>query len=270
MRRSMCFILGFFFVLGGTTGCGIFDSSSVEENELPVPSPEAIPNEVVTQKENIEVMAAEQAAEQKEMPSSPALCLPEAAKTMAHAYLASFQFTEGTTSLPIDASSPFSKYVQENQKMFAKEGAATRCAAALGRHITSLGQDTYKDPKKMSDNITSKWGGQAAEIAAQSASDVQSSGAEMFELGQELQWLANVLPDVAAGNYTTFNAADSQTRMRMKDAQPAPDAISKKSPQKPQKAGTPEMAKTMDSPMHQMGPMVENQLVILAGTLPKQ
>ena len=188
-------------------------------------------------------------------------CTDIAANALARAYGLAIPISGDTFSLIIDESSPLTKYVRSNRALFTRGGSSVRCAAAVGRHVVSLGPETLRSNQDIYDAVERRWGGHAPDIAASAALELRNQGSDMYSLGDELMWLAQVLPDVVESNYSSFNAANSQARQTLKQYLSLFDTMLGM-------AGDRELFRQVfNQTKEQYGPYTENALIILASAL---
>jgi hypothetical protein len=196
-------------------------------------------------------------------PQSEFPCTDIAANAVARAYGLAIPVEGGTFSFIINESSPLTKYVLSHRRLFKRGGYAIRCAAALGQHVVSLGMETLRSNRDIYEGVSRRWGGQAPDIAASAALELKNQGSDMYSLGSELIWLAEVLPNVTESNYSSFNTADSESRRTLKQYLPLFDTTLGMS-------GDRELYKQVLSQTKvQYGPNTENALIILASALPR-
>jgi hypothetical protein len=267
MKQFTCFVLiCCCMVLGGIAGCGLLDRGSPEESDQSATPAKTVKGEVITEddaivirdKEDAEAKAAAQQARK-----TPA-CTYESAQAVARAYLLSMPVKDESIALSLTDESPLSKFVAENKALFVKDGPAIKCIAALGEQITALGENSYDSSNTMHRAIMSKWGGKSPEAAANAADTVQSHGASMYQLGQEMRWLSNVLPSIVDGEYVAFNRADSPLRHHLDQIRQKVDV----SAETIRPAISAEMEDVLNDTLNQYGPALEDEIVTLAGTLP--
>ena len=85
----------------------------------------------------------------------------------------------------------------------------------------------------------------------------------MYTMGEEMQWLAKVLPDVAEGNFNSFNAADSSSRTALRQAEQTM-AASEKNRNKMVNENLKDM---LNNTANQYLDSLEQDIIMLAGTL---
>jgi hypothetical protein len=190
-------------------------------------------------------------------------CTDIAANALARAYRLAMPIDRGSFTFTIDESSPLAAYVRDHRALFKRDGAAVRCATALGRHVVSLGVKTLRNRQDVYDGVMNGWGGQSPDIAASVALELINQGADMYALGNELIWLAQVLPDVTKSRYDSFNQADSETRQTLKQYIPLFDTAIGVSRDREL------YRQILSQTREQFGPNTENALIILASALPR-
>lgn len=213
--------------------------------------------------------AEEQAlqSEREQAPPTPAParsespCSEKAAQAIARAYLLSIPIVEGRFALEIDGQSALTRFVQANRELFSRIGAAVVCARFLSPRVSAQGASNYD--RHAGDRVIEQWGADAPEIAGEVARDVQrdvNAGAQsQMMLGQELAWLAEVLPAVADGNLAPYNAARSPSRILMREQMPAIAMLEQIDPNAARL-----MRAEMQKAMTQYGPAFEQQIIAMA------
>jgi hypothetical protein len=85
------------------------------------------------------------------------------------------------------------------------------------------------------------------------ANSLQSGNLDMLRMGQELVWLANVLPAAADGNWTLFDTTGTYLRTTYRQMKPFMDEMS-----------DPEVRAIVQNVRGQYEPIVEDQIMWLA------
>lgn len=145
-------------------------------------------------------------------------CAEDASVRMARAYLLSAPISNGSLAAYIDHESELTQYVKANLPYFKTAGASTRCASAFSQRLLSAGVQA-SDPAAGNVAIE-RWGAQAPEIAVDAARQISSSGGNLLAMALELQWLAEVLPSVAAGDLRPFNTTGTVLRKQVRAIMP--------------------------------------------------
>jgi hypothetical protein len=112
--------------------------------------------------------------------------------------------------------------MQSNRGYFAQGGGAIRCMQSLG---TALVQGGLGRSRELSGpSATERFGGSMPEGLSHLPGEVDRSmrnyGSDMVTMGQELIWLANVLPAAAQGDYIPYNTTGTETRRMISQIQP--------------------------------------------------
>ncbi|MBN2526817.1 MAG: hypothetical protein JXR76_10515 [Deltaproteobacteria bacterium] len=214
MKKITCLVFGCCcMVLGGIVGCGLKERSSSEKGKSSTSN--APRGQVITEDENIVIRPkAEVDQEEKGL----AACPSHVARAVADAYLKSAPISAEKLKLEISKDSSLVTYVDAHKGLFSENGPAVECARHLGQRVVALGESAFSTSEEMHKTMVHKWGGAAPGTAADAADNVQSRGASMYVLGQELLWLAEVLPGVAAGNLAQFNEGNSPMRRQLQNA----------------------------------------------------
>lgn len=96
------------------------------------------------------------------------------------------------------------------------------------------------------------------DLPGQVDASMRSYGSDMFAMGQELLWLANVLPAAAQGNYTPYNTTGTDTRRMMHQVLPMYQMLCQMDPSSCQ---------IMLGVFREMTPQIEQQIYFLARQL---
>ena len=95
-------------------------------------------------------------------------------------------------------------------------------------------------------------------LPGQVDASMRSYGSDMFAMGQELLWLANVLPAAAQGNYTSYNMTGTATRRMMNQVAPMYKMMCNMDPS---------ICEMMLGMLREMAPQIEQQVYVLARRL---
>lgn len=117
---------------------------------------------------------------------------------------------------PFADESVLYKMVQENKALFSANSSVIACARKLGNRLVSAGLKSY-DPKAADRAARS---GGPAELVPDVARELNAFSLEASALGQELNWLAGVLPAMAAGDMVPFNTTASPQRAQIRQLLP--------------------------------------------------
>jgi hypothetical protein len=100
-------------------------------------------------------------------------------------------------------------FVASNTAPFQAGGAAVRCARALGEALVAGAIQTY-DPNEMRrmDELDAEIGAMGISPGARQA----PMSAQLYSMGRDLGWLAEVLPSAASGNYGPYRNPTSYER----------------------------------------------------------
>lgn len=89
-------------------------------------------------------------------------------------------------------------YVDQNRAHFVTDGDAIRCARVLSQALVTGGHRAY-DPNWERSQSALRSG--MASVGMSPGSYEASPSAQLYAMGQQISWLARVLPSAAAGNY---------------------------------------------------------------------
>lgn len=185
--------------------------------------------------------------------NNPAMACDEASsRLVAKAYVLTIPLLNRANELiPI---------MQSNQAHFSQGGSAIRCMQNLGAALVQGG--LAQNNQFGGNTATERFGGQMppglAHLPGQVDNSMQSYGSDMFTMGQELRWLANVLPAAAQGNYVPYNTTGTQTRRTMNQVLPIYQMLCQMDPS---------ICQMMLGMLGEMTPQVEQQIYLFARQL---
>jgi hypothetical protein len=108
--------------------------------------------------------------------------------------------------------------VQSNRVYFSRGGASIRCMQRLGVALTNVGLSQFQ--QNQGNSATDQFAGSMPEGLEHLPGEVSDSlnrySSDIFTMGQELNWLAEVLPSVVQGNYVPYNATGTETRQTLR------------------------------------------------------
>lgn len=148
-------------------------------------------------------------------------------------------------------------YVQQNKAYFVQDGQAIKCATVLGQYLFNQGILTF-------DEHASERAGRYAvnmEQYHQLEADINRGSIDLALQGEELLWLAQVLPEAAEGNWGPY--LSTGTMMRQQGRQVVGPLIIQMINQG---LMDPMVFAQMEAEIKAMAPTVEDQYVILALT----
>ncbi|MEW8252582.1 MAG: hypothetical protein AB2740_20275 [Candidatus Thiodiazotropha sp.] len=126
-------------------------------------------------------------------------CTQAAAESLAKLYWWSWPITMEPDE--------FIRTAQANSSALTSDSNIVRCAAILGPRLVNLGINAY-DPKAYERAM----GAGPAELAPRVADSLNSTSFEYYRIGNEIAWLARVLPLFATGRTEPY--AESTLRMQ--------------------------------------------------------
>lgn len=113
--------------------------------------------------------------------------------------------------------------MQSNQGFFASNGGAIQCMRRLGNALVQAGLAAGLEQRN-SRSATERFGGEMPEgledLPGEVDASMNSYSSDAVVMGQELLWLARVLPDAARGNYAPYNNSGTDTRQVMLRMEP--------------------------------------------------
>jgi hypothetical protein len=132
------------------------------------------------------------------------ICSDQSARLIARAYFLS------NPMLPDDE---FRAFVAGNRSALTSSSPAIQCGQVLGAHIALRGIGAYD-----TDAYRRAMGSGPAELAPDVARSINSGAVDLFVMGQEIAWLAGVLPAAAEGNFGPYATTGTETRVMMRQA----------------------------------------------------
>ncbi len=156
---------------------------------------------------------------------------------------------------PLSDHSVLVELVQQNKAVFTENSDVIRCAKALGSILfrqaaISFGENDYNKAYGRALEM-----GATGEQARGVADSMQSGTLDLFMLGQELLWLAEVLPSAADGDWGPFKTTGTETRIMARQLLPLMNMMLESDP---------DSAAIKNAVMQQYQPIVEEQMVWLA------
>lgn len=145
------------------------------------------------------------------------------------------------------------QWINNNAHLMTQDSPTMVCARKLGNALTSSGlrnfnqadyDDSYGRVLELGGNI---------DHARDVADSMMSGSVDAYMTGQELLWLARVIPSAAAGNWEPFYTTGTQSRLQFRQVIPII-----------QQAGLGYDLGQLAPFVGQFGPMVEEQMVMAA------
>ena len=158
-------------------------------------------------------------------------------------------------AIPLSEPSELANYVQQNRAYFVENSPVIRCASALGNKLVYQAVSSYSQGDYDKAYESSLEMGATGEIAHSVADSIQSGNLGLFAMGQELLWLAEVLPSAAEGNWTPFNTTGTEARITTRNYLSIVNSMGMMDP---------ETLQIMQASMTQFQTLAEDQIVFLA------
>lgn len=150
--------------------------------------------------------------------------------------------------------------MRSNPGHFTPDGGAIQCMESLGAALVRGGLKLSREYSGGS--AQEKFGGSMpqglAHLPGQVDQSMNNYGSNMFTMGQELLWLAKVLPSAAQGNYTPYNTPGTPTRKMASQVMPVYRMLCQMDPS---------ICQLMLNLLNEMAPQIEQQIYILARQL---
>ncbi len=148
--------------------------------------------------------------------SATCLCAPQIARDVGDLLYRSNPLDE-TDQVKFDN---FRTLVQSNATVLRPNGAIIRCAGDLGSALASAGLANFKkeDYDRAYDNVLRQGG--TLDQAQDVADSMQSGSIDAYMMGRELQWLSQVLPAAASGDWRPYFNTTTDARARVRQLLP--------------------------------------------------
>ena len=130
-----------------------------------------------------------------------------------------------TYALPLANQSVLQNYVESNKYQFKKDGEIIQAAKVLGEKLLKKSYESY-------DRNSNYYYERALDMGAnldqarQIENDVNSGALDLYTIGQELLWLAEVLPEAAQGNWSAYNNTGTEMRKQVRQILPLLQTLS--------------------------------------------
>ncbi len=173
----------------------------------------------------------------------------QAARLLGRAYL---------LSNPMNPNRELEKLLQEHGSAFSVDGDAIRCANALGSALIRQGVNAL--PGINYSNIRAR--AEKIDIDQKKiyniARNMENGLPDVYLLGQEIRWLAEVLPAAQSGDWQPFNSTGTAMRQQVRQMLPFYRQMSRQDPA---------MAIVIEQAMQLFAPQLEAQIVLYADIL---
>jgi hypothetical protein len=175
-------------------------------------------------------------------------CDETAARNVGMLYYATNPVFEQTRSQDLVA------FVRSNSQLLEANGPTIQCARIAGSRLVQRGLAAFS-PRGYDDAYASALNmGANMDQARSVASSVNSGSLDAVMMGQELLWLAQVVPAAAQGNWGPFNNTGSMSRSNIRQVWPFYQQMM---------AMDPSMRAILDEVLGQVQPWAEYQVAVL-------
>lgn len=133
-------------------------------------------------------------------------CTLETARAVGNLYL---------LSMPIMDHEDLVTFVQQNKSSLTSSSNIIQCMQKAGSRLTGIGINSYNpdDYNKAYGRVLEMGG--TADMAHDIAGSMERPVMQAFAMGQELLWLAKVIPEAANGNWEPYNSSGTPIRQAM-------------------------------------------------------
>ena len=143
---------------------------------------------------------------QSQKQSQKNYCTLETARAIGNLYL---------LSMPLMDHEDLVAFVQENKYSLTSSSSIIQCMKKAGSRLTGDGISAYNpnDYNKAYGRVLEMGG--TSDMAHDIASSMESPAMQALAMGQELLWLAKVIPEAANGNWEPYNNPETLVRKLM-------------------------------------------------------
>lgn len=112
------------------------------------------------------------------------------------------------------------KYIRTNRELLQDSGPIIKYVRALGEKLVQSGINSFsKNDYNRAYGSVLNMGG-SMEDANKVAQSIQQGATDTFAMGQELLWIARVIPKAANGDWVEFKTTGTQSRMMIRQLWP--------------------------------------------------
>ena len=117
-------------------------------------------------------------------------------------------------------ASEFEAFIRTNAGLLQADGPTIQCARRLGNTLVSKGIGSYSLPDydRAYESVLADGG--TIEMASDVARSMQSGALDAVMTGQELLWLADVIPSAALGDWSKFTSTGTEARNQVRMVAP--------------------------------------------------
>jgi hypothetical protein len=143
---------------------------------------------------------------QNQQQSQQNYCTLETARAIGNLYL---------LSMPLMDHEDLVTFVQQNKSSLTEGSNIIQCMQKAGSRLTGAGINAYNpaDYNKVHGRVLEMGG--TADMAQDIASSMERPAMQALAMGQELLWLAKVIPEAANGNWDPYNNTGTLLRQGM-------------------------------------------------------
>ena len=157
-------------------------------------------------------------------------------------------------SNPMGDGNDLVAFVNQYGTRLASGGDLIKCAEELGKRliVQSLNAFSLADYHDAYGSVLAMGG--TRDQARGVASDIQGGAVDMFMMGKELLWLAEVIPQAAMGDWSLYSNTGTEMRNSIRQVLPIINMVM---------GSDPAMAQLVNSVIAQFGPLAEYYVVML-------
>lgn len=158
-------------------------------------------------------------------------------------------------SNPMGNPTDLAEFVTQYRAYLVSDGTAIKCAKRLGKRLVGQSLSAFSQA-----DYDAAYGGVLAmggdmDMAHDVAASIRSGALELYVLGKELLWLANVIPSAASGDWGLYNNTGTETRNAIRQVMPIYQQLINMDPA---------MAQSINNLLTQFGPLAAYQVSMLA------
>ncbi len=146
-------------------------------------------------------------------------------------------------------------FVRNNSKLLAADQPMVQCMRFVGTRLMQQGLAAYSPADRDRAYESALGMGADMEQAGKVADSINSGAVEAFIMGQELVWLADVVPAAALGDWGPFVSTGTVSRLTFRQQWPLVQQML---------VMDPSLGRLVEQTIYQIQPWVEYQVAVLA------
>lgn len=175
-------------------------------------------------------------------------CDEQTARLIGRLYYLTNPINEQTNPQALEA------FVQSNSQLLSRGSSWVDCARRVGNQSISRAIQSFSSEDADHAYESSLEMGATMEQAQDVAGSMNQGSIDIMMMGEELLWLAEVIPDAAVGNWNSYNTTGTQLRQQIRQLWPLYQGVM---------AMDPSMRNILEQTMQQFQPWIEYQMAAL-------